>query len=125
MGETGFERRLIVSRTPSRGLWFTFNNEWTAFGFAPQSVNVEDVRANSLDRYFEKAVALRGLKENSFPLCQAMAHTATADLRSGGLTTAQAFDIIFLWSRHDVITAPWRGGARGMTGRKVPSGETS
>lgn len=112
MGETDFARRLIVSRTPSRGLRFTFNNEWTAFGFAPQSVNVEDVRANSLDRDFEKAVPLRGLKENAFPLRQAVAHTATTDLRSGGLTTAQAFDIIFSWSRHGVITAPRAEGAR-------------
>ena len=125
MGETGFERRLIVSRTPSRGLWFTFNNEWTAFGFAPQSVNVEDVRANSLDRYFEKAVALRGFKENAFPLRQAVADTTTTDLRSGGLTTAQPFDIIFPWSRHGVITAPRKGGARRMAGRKVPSDGTS
>ena len=125
MGETGFERRLIVSRTPSRGLWFTFNNEWTAFGFAPQSVNVEDVRANSLDRDFEKSVPLRGFKENAFPLRQAVADTTTTDLRSGGLTTAQPFDIIFLWSRHDVITAPRKGGARRMTGRKVPSDGTS
>ena len=125
MGETGFERRLIVSRTPSRGLWFTFNNEWTAFGFAPQSVNVEDVRANSLDRDFEKAVPLRGFKENAFPLRQAVADTATTDLRSGGLTTAQPFDIIFFWSRHGVMTAPRKGGARQMIGRKVPSDGTS
>jgi hypothetical protein len=54
-----------------------------------------------------------------------MAHTATTDLRSGGLTTAQAFDIIFSWSRHGVITAPLKGGARRRTGRKVPSDGTS
>ena len=88
MGETGFERRLIVSRTPSRGLRFTLNNERTALGFAPQSVNVENVRANSLDRDFEKSVPLRGFKENAFPLRQAVADTATTDLRSGGLATA-------------------------------------
>ena len=103
MGETGFERRLIVSRTPSRGLWFTFNNERTALGFAPQPVNVEDVWANALDRDLEKSVPLRGFKENAFPLRQAVADTAATDLRSGGLTTAQAFDIIFLWSRHGVV----------------------
>lgn len=125
MGETGFERRLIVSRTPSRGLWFTFNNERTAFGFAPQPVNVEDVWANALDRDLEKSVPLRSFKENAFPLRQTVAHTATTDLRSGGLTTAQAFDIVFSWSRHDVITAPRKGGARWMTGRKVPSDGTS
>ena len=112
MGETGFERRLIVSRTPSRGLRFAFNNERTAFGFAPQPVNVEDVWANSLDRDLEKSVPLRGFKENAFPLRQAVADTAATDLRSGGLTTAQAFDIVFSWSRHDVITAPWKRGAR-------------
>ena len=105
MGETGFERRLIVSRTPSRGFRFTFNNERTAFGFAPQPVNVEGVRANSLDRDLEKSVALSGLKENAFPLRQAVADTAATDLRSGGLTTAQAFDIIFSWSRHGVFLA--------------------
>jgi len=125
VGETGFERRLIVSRTPSRGLWFTFNNERTAFGFAPQPVNVEDVWANALDRDLEKSVPLRSFKENAFPLRQTVAHTATTDLRSGGLTTAQAFDIVFSWSRHDVITAPRKGGARWMTGRKVPSDGTS
>ena len=125
MGETDLKRRLIVSRTPSRGLRFTFNNEWTAFGFAPQSVNIENVRTNSLDRDFEKSVPLCGFKENAFPLRQAVAHTAATDLRSGGLTTAQPFDIIFSWSRHDVITAPLKGGARRMTGRKVPSNGTS
>ena len=125
MGETGFDRRLIVSRTPSRGLWFTFNNERAALRFAPQPVNVEDVWANALDRDLEKSVPLRSLKENAFPLRQAVAHTATSDLCSGWLTTAQAFDIIFLWSRHDVITAPRKGGARRRTGRKVPSDGTS
>jgi hypothetical protein len=125
VGETDLKRRLIVSRTPSRGLWFTFNNERTALGFAPQSVNIENVRANSLDRNFEKSVPLRGFKENAFPLRQAVADTATTDFGSGGLTTAQAFDIIFPWSRHGVISLPRSGGARGMTGRKVPSGETS
>ena len=125
MGETDFEPRLIVSRTPSRGLRFTFNNERTALGLAPQPVNVEDVWANALDRDLEKSVPLRGFKENAFPLRQAVADTATTDLRSGGLTTAQPFDIIFSWSRHDVITAPRKGGARRMTGRKVPSGGTS
>lgn len=105
MGETGFDRRLIVSRTPSRGLRFTFNNERTALGFAPQPVNIEDVRANSLDRDLEKSVPLRGFKENAFPLRQAVADTATTDLCSGGLTTAQAFDIIFSWSRHGVFLA--------------------
>ena len=125
MGETGFERRLIVCRTPSRGLRFTFNNERTALRFAPQPVNVEDVWANSLDRDLEKSVPLRGFKENAFPLRQAVADTAATDLRSGGLTTAQAFDIIFFWSRHDVITAPRKGGARRMTDRKVPWNGTS
>ena len=112
MGETDFEPRLIVSRTPSRGLRFTFNNERTALGLAPQPVNVEDVWANALDRDLEKSVPLCGFKENAFPLGQTVADTATADLRSGGLTTAQAFDIIFLWSRHDVIFLPRSGGAR-------------
>ena len=112
MGETDFEPRLIVSRTPSRGLRFTFNNERTALGFAPQPVNVEHVRANALDRDLEKSVPLRGFKENSFPLRQAVADTATTDLRSGGLTTAQPFHIIFPWSRHGVISLPRSGGAR-------------
>jgi hypothetical protein len=39
-------------------------------------------------------------------------HTATTDLRAGGLTTAEPFDIIFLWSRHGVISLPRSGGAR-------------
>ena len=66
--------------------------------FAPEAVNIDEVLANSRGREFEKSLFLGGFEEDALTLGQAVRDAAGSDPLSGGIATAEPFDVVAEWA---------------------------
>jgi len=78
-----------------------FDHTGTAFGLAPEAVNIDDIIAGTAEREFEEAVALSGLEEDALFLSEAVSDAAATNLRAGGLASAKFLNIVFAGSGHE------------------------
>lgn len=94
--------------------WFqwraAFYHEGAVFGVAPKPIDVEHIRADAGDGDFEITLPLRCLEELTLFDRKSVADAAAANLRAGGLATAEPLDVVLVWlGHHDCdVTSHWQ-----------------
>lgn len=77
-----------------------FHDAGTAFGFAPEAVDVFYVGADAAEGEFEEALPLGGFEEDALFLREPMTDGPAADLCFRRQAVSQFLDVVFAGSRH-------------------------
>jgi len=81
----------------------TFDKEFTLFSFAPQPIDIQNIRAYSGNRNLKEPLPLRRLEEDTLLLREPVRGATTANPCSRRFSTTQSGYIVFTWQRHDDV----------------------